>query len=107
LNGQPKLHEMERTEEEKKDTHLGCIAEADKYPWGLSITLTEAEIEKLDLDENPDVGDIVHLFALAKVISVSKEDKEDGSRIRVGLQITHLGLENEDDEDEDEDDKDE
>lgn len=94
----PQLHEMEKTEEEKHRSHFGDIAEFDKYPCGLSITLTQDEINKLDLDDNPDVGDIVHLCALAKVISVSKDDREHGCETRVSLQITHLGLEDGDDD---------
>jgi major coat protein len=75
------------------------------YPYGLCITITEEEIAKLGLDGDlPDVGDMIHLAAMAKVTSVSESEREDtgGGKTkccRVELQITHLAaLENESDE---------
>jgi len=73
-----------------------------RYPYGLCISLTDQELSKLKLDV-PDAGDMIHLFAMAKVTSVSQRDEADGTKCsRVELQITHLGLENEDAEEMDE-----
>lgn len=75
------------------------------YPYGLCISLTEEELPKLGLDGDlPEVGEMVHLVAMAKVTSVSENEREDTSGektrcCRVELQITHLAAENEDEED--------
>lgn len=70
------------------------------YPYGLSICLTEAELAKLNLEDDVEVGDMLHLFALCKVTCVSKTDTATGSNMRVELQITHLAAEGEDEENE-------
>lgn len=71
-----------------------------RYPWGLSISLCQDELDKLGLlDEELCVGDMLHLHCLAKVTSVSSNETEDGSHCRVELQITHMtGTEDEDEE---------
>ena len=74
------------------------------YPYGLCISLNEEDLAKLGITgELPEVGDMVHLVAMAKVTSVSESEREDtgGTKTkccRVELQITHLATENEDDE---------
>lgn len=69
------------------------------YPYGLCISLCDDEIEKLNLDvTDVEVGDMLHLFAMATVTSVSKRATESGECCRIELQITHLGLEDENEE---------
>jgi hypothetical protein len=74
------------------------------YPWGLCIRLEDDTLVKLKLDgELPEVGEMIHLCAMAKVTSVreSEEETADGSKRTnrcIELQITHLATENEDDE---------
>ena len=76
----------------------------EKYPCGLSISLGDAELKKLGLTDDCEVGEFIHLFAFAKVTSVSKHDSEGGGEHNsVCLQITHLATESEDEEDEEED----
>lgn len=70
------------------------------YPYGLSICLTNEELDKLDLDDDVDTGDTVHLFCLAKVTTVTKTDTTDGPKCRVEMQITHIAVESEDEENE-------
>lgn len=67
-------------------------------PYGLCLCLTETELEKLDLEEECEIGDVIHLFALAKVTSVSKQDSGDGPKCRIELAITDLAVEDEDNE---------
>lgn len=67
---------------------------APEYPYGLCIALTEAELEKLGLDDSCDIGDTIHFIAMARVTGVSK--REDGCRIE--LQIEQMDAENEDEE---------
>src|SRR6266567_4995889 len=74
------------------------------YPYGLCISLDEDTLAKLKLDGDlPDVGEMIHLAAMAKVTSVSEREREDttGNKTRccrVELQITHLATEVEDQE---------
>lgn len=74
------------------------------YPYGLCVSLDEETLKKLKLDGDlPDVGEMIHFCAMAKVTSASMSEREgtDGAKEtcrRVELQITHLGLENEDQE---------
>jgi hypothetical protein len=74
-----------------------AVAKAPIYPWGLSISMCDRELEKAKLDPAElKVGDTIHLFAFAKVTSISSNDTPDGSTNRVEFQITHLADENED-----------
>lgn len=76
------------------------------YPYGLSISLCEKELEKLGIEEE-DIcrGDMFHLHALAKVTSVSTHDTDHGSGCRVELQICYMSTEDEDEENEEEEEK--
>lgn len=78
-------------------------ATAPVYPYGLCLTLTQDELDKLGLDGDCGVGDMIHLAAMAKVTSCSESEREtaDGKKektCRIELQITHLATENEDEE---------
>jgi hypothetical protein len=72
------------------------------YPYGLCVSLDEETLKKMKLDGDlPDVGEMIHFCAMAKVTSASMSEREgtDGAKEtcrRVELQITHLGLESED-----------
>ncbi len=71
------------------------------YPYGLQISLTNDELEKLGLDSDCGVGDMLHMHCLAKVTSVSKRETEGGEDCCIQLQITHISAEDEDAENED------
>jgi hypothetical protein len=110
MSGFHRMIDMARSPEEiKKDMAPMSMpspeSSAPAYPYGLCINLTEAEIDKLGIDAaDCSVGDMIHLFAIAKVTSRSDNEMETagGGRkqcCRIELQITHLGLEDEDRED--------
>lgn len=96
--------DMAQSKEEIKETMPAAVAESDKagpiYPYGLCLRLTEKELEKLNLDGRPSVGDMIHVFGLAKVTSVSQDASESGERRSVELQITQMAVESEDAENE-------
>jgi hypothetical protein len=98
-----KMVSMERTDEEKHDARREMfsspIDDMPDVPPGLCICLTESELSKLDLDDDVEVGDMLHMFAMAKVTSVSKHDTGSGPKCRVELSITDMEIEDEDDED--------
>jgi hypothetical protein len=104
----PKLKDMARTREEMiKDNNAYPVSIGDQsiYPYGLCLSLDNETLDKLDLDGDCEPGDFIHLFALCKVTSVSKNDTGDGMKCRIELQITHAGVESEDEENEEEDKK--
>lgn len=76
----------------------------NKYPYGLCISLDNETMEKLGLSGDlPEVGEMIHLCAMAKVTSASANEREttDGkteTSCRVELQITNMALESEDEE---------
>lgn len=100
------LVSMERTDEEKRDAAMPVFfSGGSDYPCGLCICLTEAELEKLNLDdEEVEVGDYIDLRAFGRVTSVSKNDSGGGQKCRIEIQIEMLGVENEATEDDDDDD---
>lgn len=70
-----------------------------KYPYGLSISLCDDELEKLNLDtDDVSVGDMLHMHCLAEVTSVSKRDDGDGPCCRIELQICYISAEDESEE---------
>jgi hypothetical protein len=71
----------------------------EEYPYGLRLSLTEADMEKIGLDM-PKVGEMVHIMAMTKVTSVHAHDSAQGGASQgVELQITHMKAEIEDTED--------
>ncbi len=93
---------MERTPAEKEEmtysTLAPTVADVPNVPYGLCICLTEEELAKLDLEPDCEVGDTLHLVAMAKVTSISMNDTGDGAKCRIELAITDLALEDEDTE---------
>lgn len=97
----PRMIDMKKDAKEMmRDTMPFGMGSQSEYPYGLSICLGNDELEKLGLDNECEVGDMIHLFALAKVTSLSKNDTGDGEKTRIELQITHLGCEDENEENE-------
>ena len=88
---------MELDDEASLDAAMPiAMAEKPKYPFGLRICLCERELEKLGLEADCDVGDVIDLRAFAVVTSVSKgEGEHEGKYSRVELQIQKLAVENE------------
>lgn len=103
MNKIPAMVDMRRTPAEKTEATQAMDATPD-YPYGLSLSLSEIELDKLGLTSDVEVGDMIHMHGMAKVTSVSKNDSEsNGPCCRVELQITHLVSENEDEENEEAD----
>jgi hypothetical protein len=65
------------------------------YPCGLRICLTHRELEKLGLEADCQIGDVIDLRAFATVTSVSQNDYGNGPECRVELQIEKLAVEDE------------
>lgn len=90
---EPDMVSMERTSEDRQKSSYGMPTPSSDMPFGLCISLTEVEIEKLGLTGDCSVGDMIEFCALAKVTAVSSTDSEEnGKHCRVEMQITHMGI---------------
>lgn len=102
----PNMIDMRRDPDEKSADSVAY--NSSPYPWGLCINLGNQELKKLGLDpEDCEIGDMIHMHCLAKVTSVSCDEREgsEGPCHRIELQITHImdEPENEDAENKDAD----
>ena len=94
-----KFVNMARTPEEKAEEAermMGAIPSQPDYPVGLTICLDEVDLEKLDLEDDCEVGDMIHLAILARVTSVSRRQVDGKACCRVELQGEEVAVENED-----------
>lgn len=98
----PQMADMAMDKEEREQDAMPLSVPSRIYPWGLSLSLTEKELEKLDVDyEDWSVGDMFHLFAFAKITSISRNETDQGECCRVEMQIEQLAGASEDAENED------
>jgi hypothetical protein len=84
---------MSSAEQRKRTEPSSIASDAPMYPWGLSLNLDNETLEKLKVDELPEVGDERLVIAKVKVTSVSSNESESGSNKSVSLQITEMCLE--------------
>lgn len=100
----PNFVDMAKTpelQEEKTDSVVGPSHYPQNiYPYGLCICLDNDSLEKLNLDADCEVGDMVHLQAIGKVTSASQNETTEGVNKRVEIQITHIALAEEHDDQE-------
>lgn len=67
------------------------------YPGGLCISLTHIELEKLDLDDSCEVGDLLHMTCMGKVTNITKGE----GTCRIEMQLIDIeALEDENQESE-------
>ncbi len=99
---------MEKTPMEREQNSALAAPDEPLYPYGLSLTLNSEELEKLGLDcsdEECQVGNYLHLHALAEVTGYHKSDTGNGEKHTLNIQITHLQIEDEGAENEEADDE--
>lgn len=91
---------MEIEPEERSET--GIMPETcpqPLYPYGLTLCFNDQVLDKLKVDTSDwSVGDVFHLFAFARITSISENETTDGSKKRIELQITDLSGEDENSE---------
>lgn len=93
---------MKRTAAEKKAMEAlykeGPVSSSEDYGYGLQLSLGKSELNKLGIKDLPEVGDEFHIYAVARVTSVSAQMSEKMADTRsVNLQITEMGAMHEDD----------
>lgn len=94
-----KMVDMEQHDEDvvRDFPEVSTRPRGPSYPYGLRISLCDADLDKIGLDM-PDVGDTIDLRAFGVVTSVSANDGEFGSSRRVEIQLQKIAVENEDEE---------
>lgn len=93
-----KMVHMAHTPMEQEQAATPSAHSQNTYPYNLSLSLTHEELEKLGIDcDDPEceVGNFVHIHALAEVTGKNKHDTGDGPKHTLNLQITHLEIEDE------------
>ncbi|OAE72598.1 hypothetical protein A7J71_11300 [Achromobacter insolitus] len=90
------LIDMKLTPEEAKDRDC-CVSESSdggpKYPWGLTISLDDATLNKLGISTLPQVGEAMRLVAIVEVCTTNLHATQEGTDKCLSLQITQMGLE--------------
>ena len=91
---------MELDDEDKLDAPMPMpMSNKPDFPYGLRISLTEKELDKLNLDhKSAEIGGIVHGHFMGRITSVSENENSDGQRCCVEMQIEDLAIESEDEE---------
>lgn len=77
----------------RKMTEPSIAADAPRYPWGLSISIDGDALERLGIEDLPEVGESLQLRALVEVTSTSINESQTEQRRSLGLQITAMCLE--------------
>lgn len=95
----PKLVSMKLSKTEAKAMTEPSMSEKDRprYPWGLTLTLDTDSLDKLGIDDLPEVGESYMLVAKCDVTSCSSNMSEGGSSRSISLQLTDLALADGDD----------
>ena len=94
-----KFVDMRLTTEEKiENSYPQPISQMNDYPSGLCISLDEHVMDRLDLSDDVEVGDMIDLRMLGRVTCVNKTQADGKSKCRVEIQGEQIALENEDTE---------
>lgn len=97
----PAMTDMARSPAEKMADNMGlitpCVSDLPDYDYGLCGSFNKESLDKLDLDEDVNVGDYLHIVSFAKVTGISM--KPGSNEIdRVDWCMCHIAVEDEDDE---------
>jgi hypothetical protein len=85
---------LELSDDDKIDTACPpALADVPDYPWGMRITLTHRELEKIGKEADCRPGDMLEFRAVARVIGVYRNDGPMGPEDRVELQIEQMAVE--------------
>jgi len=83
---------MKQSAKEAGDYPLAAGGETPAYPYGLLVTLNDESMKKLGLSAPPVVGTKMRMSALVDVTSASANATQEGTEMRVELQITDMEL---------------
>lgn len=102
----PEFVNLAKTPEQIEESHSSPVSDyaVPIYPYGTCICLETEQLDRLQLAEDPEVGDLIHFQAIGRVTSAGSNETDKGVKRRVEIQVTDIALED-DMEDPDEDDK--
>lgn len=90
---------MEYDDDDSYDAMPTPIETRPRFPWGLCITLTEKELTKLGMDASDfEIGDLVHIFGMARVTGMNVSATENGNCCTLNLQVEDFEIESEEEE---------
>lgn len=97
------MADMELSDDEQYDYAMPLGGDKPKYPYGLQICLTDAELEKMGLDASAAlgaVGGMVHGHFIGQITSANLNAQADGEapKSRIEIQIQLLAIDTEGDE---------
>lgn len=90
------LVDLKRTKQDKKQdkANMPSSIGQEDYPYGTRVRLGDEELDKLGIDELPQVGDGMHVHGHGHVTSVSEDHHEGGKKRRhVEIQLKHMQVE--------------
>ena len=98
-----KMQSMELDDEDVLDMATPIpipVKDRPRFPYGLRICLTHKELEKLGLEADCEIGDMIHIKAMGRVTSKNESENEDTSgaaeyNCRIEIQIESMALEDE------------
>ncbi len=99
-----RMTDMTRSDEEKSAARMEgmfppSIEHTPDVPPGLCIHLTHDDLAKLDLEDDCEIGDLLHCTIMAKVTSISKNSDGGGNKCRIEMSIIAMAVEDESTED--------
>ncbi len=83
---------MALDQEQKDEMSAPQPCPTPKYPYSLCISFDQDMLDRLDLDNDCNVGDSLTMAVQAKVTCVNQTETDEGVRMRVEMQITDIAL---------------
>lgn len=98
--GWTQLVSTEMSDEQKLDMAMPCFPGRDTpdFPYGMKIQMDEWLLDRLKLDQDVEVGDLLDMRCFAVVTSVRKEQTNGKSTCTVCLTIEKVAIESESEE---------
>lgn len=88
-----KLADLKMTKTEKKDTMPCSVDNQPNYPYGLTLRLDSASLDKLGISKLPKVGAKVMVHAMGVITSVSQHESKNNDSRNVEIQLQEMGVE--------------
>lgn len=86
------MKSMKLDKEDKKSMEAECCISEQAYPYGLTVSLEEPSIKRLEISKLPEIGEKFLLKSIVEVISISDHVNKDERNRCIRLQITDMEL---------------
>lgn len=88
-----KMANLKMSKPEKKESMPCSVDSQPNYPYGLTLRLDSASLDKLGMDKLPKVGTKVMVQAVGVVTSVSQHESKSNDSRNVEIQLQEMGVE--------------